>query len=389
MLRWLTAGESHGKALAGILEGMPAGVPVAETTFQKLLTRRRSGYGRGSRAASIERDAVEILSGIRFGRTIGSPISMVIYNKDYLKHAAAMDLFGPRPEGERPVSAPRPGHADLAGARKYETDDIRDIRERASARETAMRCALSVPARALLSELGMTSAAFVRRIGTQEAAIPETATVAELTALIDEVGEGFLTPDPNVVIPWTLLIDKTRTSGDTLGGEIEIRFDGLPAGLGSHVQADRRLDARLAAILMGLPGVHAVEIGQAVQQSRLPGSQAHDPIRWDEARGWFRPTNVCGGLEGGMTNGSQLVVRAVMKPLPGGMPGESPSIEPPHERVPLNTDRSDTVALAALAVTAESVLALELASAVLAKFGSDTLADVQESLERYRRSRFA
>ncbi|HEY9071736.1 MAG TPA: chorismate synthase, partial [Candidatus Ozemobacteraceae bacterium] len=232
VLRWLTAGESHGKALAGILEGMPAGVPVAEASFRKLLTRRLSGYGRGSRAASIERDAVEILSGIRFGRTTGSPISMVIYNNDYTRHAAAMDVFGPRPPEEPPVTAPRPGHADLAGALKYETGDIRDIRERASARETAMRCALSVPARALLSELGVISAAFVRRIGAQEAAIPEAATVADLTALIEEVGEGFLTPDPNVVIPWTLLIDEARASGDTLGGEVEIRFDGLPAGLG-------------------------------------------------------------------------------------------------------------------------------------------------------------
>ncbi len=388
-LRWLTAGESHGKALVGILEGMPSGVPVAEAAFKKLLTRRLSGYGRGSRAASIERDAVEILSGIRFGRTTGGPISMVIYNKDYSKHAGAMETFGPRPEGEKPVTAPRPGHADLAGALKYEIGDIRDIRERASARETAMRCALSVPARALLSELGVTSAAFVRRIGTQEAAIPESATVAELTAPIDEVGEGFLTPDPNVVIPWTLLIDKARASGDTLGGEVEIRFDGLPAGLGSHVQADRRLDARLAAVVMGLPGVHAVEIGQAVRQSALIGSKAHDPISWDESRGWTRPTNLCGGIEGGMTNGAQLVLRAVMKPLPGSMPGETPSIEPPHAAVPLAADRSDTVALAALAVTAESVLALELASAVLDKFGSDTHADIRHSFERYQRSRFA
>ncbi|HOT28221.1 MAG TPA: chorismate synthase [Candidatus Ozemobacteraceae bacterium] len=381
-LRWLTAGESHGKALVGILEGMPAGVFVAEAAFKKLLTRRLSGYGRGSRAASIERDAVEILSGIRFGRTTGSPISMAIYNKDYSKHAAAMEVFGPRPEGEKPVTAPRPGHADLAGALKYETGDIRDIRERASARETAMRCALSVPARALLSELGMTSAAFVRRIGTQEAAIPETAAVAELTALIDEVGEGFLTPDPNVVIPWTLLIDKARASGDTLGGEVEIRFEGLPAGLGSHVQADRRLDARLAAAVMGLPGVHAVEIGQAVRQSRLPGSQAHDPILWNEPRGWVRPTNLCGGLEGGMSNGSQLVLRAVMKPLPGSMPGETPSIEPSHTSVPLAADRSDTVALAALAVTAESALALELANAILERFGGDSLPQIAESMPR-------
>ncbi|HOY65862.1 MAG TPA: chorismate synthase [Candidatus Ozemobacteraceae bacterium] len=382
VLRWLTAGESHGKALVGILEGMPAGVPVSETAFKKLLTRRLSGYGRGSRAASIERDAVEILSGIRFGRTTGSPISMVIYNKDYPKHAASMDVFGPRPEGEKPVTAPRPGHADLAGALKYGTGDIRDIRERASARETAMRCALSVPGRALLAELGVTSSAFVRRIGEREAAIPEVATVAELTAMIEEVGEGFLTPDPTIVIPWTLLIDEARASGDTLGGEIEIRFDGLPAGLGSHVQADRRLDARLAAAVMGLPGVHAVEIGQAVRQSRLPGSRAHDPILRNEPHGWVRPTNLCGGLEGGMTNGSQLVLRAVMKPLPGSMPGEVPSIESPHAAVPLAADRSDTVALAALAVTAESTLALELANALLERYGRDSLPEVAAAFLR-------
>lgn len=387
MLRWLTAGESHGKALTGILDGMPAGVPVTEAAFAELLARRLSGYGRGSRAASIERDRVELLSGVRFGRTIGSPISLIIPNADAAAHAGAMDTFGPRPADVKPVVVPRPGHADLAGARKYTAHDIRDIRERASARETAMKCALSVPARSLLNELGISSVAFVRRIATKEADIPDNATVAELAAGVRDVGDAFLTPDSAMVIPWTMLIDEARASGDTLGGAIELRVDGLPAGLGGYAQTDRRLDYRLAAALMGLPGVHGVEIGRAVEQSRLHGSQAHDAIRWNEPHGWVRPTNLCGGLEGGMTNGSQLVVTAVMKPLPGNLPGDAPSIEAPHAVVPLNADRSDTVALAALAVAAESALSLELADAILEKFGSDTLSEITESLNLYRRAR--
>lgn len=389
MLRWLTAGESHGKALVGILDGMPAGVPISETAFSELLVRRLSGYGRGSRAASIERDRAELLSGVRFGLTTGSPISVLIRNADAEAHAQAMETFGPRPLDVASVVAPRPGHADLAGAMKYNESDIKNIRERASARETAMKCALSVPARALLAELGISSVAFVRRIATKEADIPEQASVAELAARVREVGDAFLTSDAAMVIPWTMLIDEARAAGETLGGEVEIRFDGLPAGLGSHVQSDRRLDALLAAALTGLPGVHAVEIGQAAKQSRLHGSQAHDAVCRKDGDGWFRPTNLCGGLEGGMTNGSQLVMKAVMKPLPGCMPGAVPSIDPPHEIVPLNPDRSDTVALAALAVTAESVLALELASAVLDKFGSDALADIRDSFDRYRRNRSA
>lgn len=389
VLRWLTAGESHGKALVGILDGMPAGVPVAESAFTELLVRRLSGYGRGSRAASIERDRAELFSGVRFGLTTGSPITVIIRNADAEAHARAMETFGPRPPDVKSVIAPRPGHADLAGALKYSTGDIKDVRERASARETAIKCALSIPARSLLSELGIGSVAFVRRIAAKEADIPDQATAAELVGRVREVGDAFLTPDAAMVIPWTMLIDEARAAGETLGGEIEVRFDGLPAGLGSHVQADRRLDSILAAALMGLPGVHAVEIGQAARQSRLHGSQAHDAICWKERDGWFRPTNLCGGLEGGMTNGSQLVMKAVMKPLPGSIPGTVPSVELPHESVRLNPDRSDTVALAALAVTAESALALELASAVLDKFGSDTLTDIREAFERYRRSRSA
>lgn len=386
ILRWLTAGESHGKALTGILDGMPAGVPVMEPAFTELLTRRLSGYGRGSRAASIERDRVEVLSGIRFGRTIGSPISMIIRNADAEKHAAAMSTFGPRPADSKPVVVPRPGHADLAGALKYNACDIRDVRERASARETAMKCALSIPARSLLGELGISSVAFVRRIAAKEANIPDDATVAELAGKVGEVGAAFLTPDSAMVIPWTMLIDEARASGDTLGGSVEVRFDGLPAGLGSHAQSDRRLDTRLAAALMGLPGVHAVEIGRGAQQSMLHGSQAHDDILWSESRGWYRSTNLCGGLEGGMTNGSQLVIRAAMKPLPGSLPGEAPSIEAPHATLPLNADRSDTVALAALAVAAESALSLELADAILEKFGSDTLPEITESLALHLRT---
>jgi len=384
MLRWLTAGESHGRALVGILEGMPAGVPIAEAAFTELMLRRLSGYGRGSRAASIERDKVEILSGIRFGRTIGSPISMVIRNADGAAHAASMDTFGARPPGVKPVTVPRPGHADLAGALKYKTGDIRDIRERASARETAMKCALSVPARALLGELGVSSVAFVRRIGTKEAAIADTATVAGLVAGVRNVGDAFLTPDSQIVIPWTMLIDEARAAGDTLGGAVEVRVDGLPAGLGSHAQSDRRLDYRLAAVVMGLPGVHGVEIGQPIKQSMLPGSQAHDPICWNEPRGWFRPTNLCGGIEGGMTNGSQLVIRAVMKPLPGSLPGEVPAMDSSHTPSHLAADRSDTVALAALAVAGESLVALELVNALLERYEGDSISGMSESIARQK-----
>ncbi len=382
MLKVLTAGESHGRALVGILEGMPAGVPLVPEDFTGLMERRQTGYGRGPRRL-LEPDRVEILSGVWQGLTIGSPIALLIWNRDHRFAVLEPPPLEAEVPAEAPLTVPIPGHGDLVGALKYGFDDVRPVRERASARETAIRAALSVPARRLLQELGVEGIGFVTALGGKAARVPARATVASLRASLDRQSRWFLTPDAKIVPAWKRLVDQARRRGDSLGGVVEVWVEGLPPGLGSHVDPARRLDTRIAAALMGIQAVRAVEIGDGIRQSGLPGRKALDPIKFTTERGWHRPSNRAGGIEGGMTTGERLVVRAFMKPIPG--PCRLPSADLRTGRPALPAFyRSDTSAVDALAGVAESVIALELASAFLEKFGGDTLDDLATALETYR-----
>ena len=380
MLRFLTSGESHGPALTGILEGMPRGVAVAPQDFVRLMRLRWQGYGRGGRR-TIETDDVEVLSGVRHGHTLGTPIALLIRNRDFASWEAVMSPFEDPPAGYEPVVCPRPGHADLVGALKFGAEDLRDIIDRASARETAMRVALSVIPRAFLRELQVESLAFVTRIGNISADLPDT-DFSRLRSAVAANDSGFLTPAIGVVESWRALIDSARASGDTLGGSIQILIKGLPAGLGSFTHWDHRLDGRLTRVLMSIPAVRAVEIGEGIAMSGHMGSQTRDNIAFQAGRGFSRTTNFNGGCEGGMTSGEILSLRVFMKPLPTVRFGETINIAT-KQTIPASIERSDTVALPALALAAESVVVLELASAFLEKFGGETLDEIKTRVDQY------
>ncbi|MDD3148131.1 MAG: chorismate synthase, partial [Candidatus Riflebacteria bacterium] len=357
-LRFLTAGESHGPALTGILEGMPSGVELCPEDFSTLMRRRLAGYGRGRRS-QIESDSVEILSGIIGGFTSGSPISMVIKNVDFARHAAYMHPFNPS-SSEGRINVPLPGHADLVGSQKYGLTDCRPVRERASARETAMRTALSVPARKLLSLAGVGSTCFVESLGGIKANIDYSSAPAEIAAAVRSVGDEFLAPDASVVSAWRGLIDECRNKGTSLGGTGAVIFYGLPAGLGSHVHPDRRLDAILAGLLMSIPAVRGVEVGLAAELAARRSSAA-DSICCDSGSELTRGSNLGAGLEGGMTNGQPLLLRFHMKPLPGNAAVSSVNLDTMEKAMPAFY-RSDIQAVTAAAIVAESVIALQLAS---------------------------
>ncbi len=361
MLRYLTAGESHGPALVGILEGMPAGLPLVAADIDAQLERRQQGYGRGGRMA-IERDRVAILAGVRHGLTLGSPIALLIENRDWPNWR---DRMSAEPGQADPVTVPRPGHADYAGAVKYGHQDLRNVLERASARETAIRVALGAVARRLLGEFGITVGSLVTAIGPVEAAPVEPGLAAWSQAEQSPVRCA----DPAAAAPMMAAIDAARAAGDSLGGLFEVAALGLPVGLGSHAHWDRRLDGRLAQAFMAIPAIKAVEIGLGRAAAGLPGSAVHDPFAPDRSR----TTNHAGGLEGGITNGQPLVVRAAMKPIPtltSPLPSVDLATGRPH---PAHAERSDVCAVPAAAVVGEAVLALELAAALLERLGGDSL----------------
>lgn len=379
MLRFLTAGESHGPCLTAIIEGMPAGLPISTAEINEQLTRRQGGYGRGGRMC-IEQDQVQILSGVRGGRTLGSPITLLITNRDWPNWAEIMaPETGARLE-ERVVSRPRPGHADLSGAVKYRQADIRNILERASARETAARVAVGSVARQLLATLGVTVAGWVVRIGGVDYAVSEYTPTLIKQARLSPV----YCPDAEASQRMMVEIDAAKAAGDTVGGLFEVVVFGLPMGLGSHVHWDRRLDGRLAGALMSIPGVKGVEVGLGFRAAQLHGSAVHDEIFYSPERGFYRETNRAGGLEGGMTNGEPVVLRAAMKPIP--------TLVKPLRSVDLVTkepqeaafERSDVCAVPAASVVGEAVVAWEIAQAVVEKFSHDTLAELAESWGKYR-----
>jgi chorismate synthase len=389
VLRYLTAGESHGPALVGILEGLPAGLPVDRAQIDHQLARRRLGHGRSPRM-SFEDDRMEILGGVRWGRTIGSPVALVIHNAEWPKWTEVMSVDAPPdPSATQqtgrgaPLTRPRPGHADLAGMQKYGLDDARLILERASARETATRVALSTFARTLLSQLGVTVLSHVVGIGGatvgDEDALPQP---GDQDAVDADPVRCFSAPASERMVE---RIDRAQADRDTLGGVVEVLAYGLPPGLGSHVHWDRKLDTRLAAALMSIQAFKGVEVGDGFRSAALPGSQAHDEITSD-GTSYVRRTGRSGGIEGGMSTGETLRVRAAMKPLS--------SLTRPLATVDVRTgepaeaiqQRSDVCAVPRAGVVCEAVVALTLADALLEKTGGDTLEEVRRNLDAYQGS---
>lgn len=381
-LRFLTAGESHGPALVAILEGLPAGLAVPSEAVDRDLARRQKGYGRGGRQ-SIERDRVRYLGGVRFGRTLGSPVAMLIENLDFASWREVMAQEGP-PSDRRAVRVPRPGHADYAGGVKYRAHDLRDVLERASARETAARVACGALARRLLEEVGIEIWSRVVSIGAARDPEPPPAgaPIPELRARTEASPVRALSERAGAEM--VAAIDEAMRAKETLGGVFEVRARGCPIGLGSHVQWDRRLDGRIARAIVSIPAVKGVEIGDAFEVAAGPGSRAHDEF---EARPGARParrTNRAGGLEGGITNGEEVVVRAAMKPLSTlSRPLESFDWRT-GEPAPAHVERSDVCAVPAAAVIGEAMLALVLGDALLEKFGGD---EIEEVVERVRAER--
>jgi chorismate synthase len=391
MLRFSTAGESHGKALVTIVEGLPAGLPVAAEWVDRELTRRMQGYGRGARM-KIERDHIEWLSGLRAGETLGSPVAMLIQNRDWANWEDVMAYEASESVGElrrRRVTRPRPGHADLAGVLKYDRVDARDILERASARETTARVAAGALAKRLLDEFGVEVGSHVVAIGGIRSARMEPP--VPLNEASDRSEVRVL--DPAVEAEIIRRIDAAKQAGDTLGGEVEVVARGVVVGLGSHVSWDRKLDGRLAGMLMSIPAVKGVEIGMGFEASRRPGSEVHDPIESGEAGrqgsgegrsgGFRRPTNNAGGLEGGITTGEPVVVKVAMKPIATLMSPLTTVDLASGQPAKAVSERSDVTAVPAMGVIAEAVVALVLADAMLEKFGGDSLSEMRRNYDGY------
>lgn len=376
MLRFLGAGESHGKGIATVVEGLPYGVPVSGVCIEKELARRRLGYGRSGRM-KLEGDRVEIWGGVRCGITLGSPVAMLVMNAEYDKWKEVMPVEGAS-TGD-PLTGLRPGHADLAGALKYGTRDLRDVLERASARETVGRVCAGTLARGLLAELGVAIRSHVLEVGGVKADGTDTYPSAEVMSRSDDDAMRCLDAEASRLMCEE--VDRARDDGDSLGGVFEVAAYGLPAGLGSHVHWDRRLDGRLAAAVMSIQAVKGVEIGGGFGLAEMRGSAASDAIYHNRERGFYHGSNNAGGLEGGMSNGEIVVVRAAMKPIPTlASPLDSVDLASKKE-VKASVERSDVCAVPAAAVIAEAVVSFVLADALLEKTGGDSLAEIRARYE--------
>jgi chorismate synthase len=386
-MRYLTAGESHGPQLTTIIEGMPAGMPLIAEDINHELARRQKGYGRGRRM-QIEKDTVQITSGIRHGQTLGSPIALVVENNDW-KHWTG--IMGQEPlddqspeEVKRKISRPRPGHADLNGALKYGHRDMRNVLERSSARETTVRVAAGAAAKKLLSLLGIELAAHVVEIGGVKAGNKVFTSLAQLREVTEESPVRCF--DAEAGLKMMEAIDEAKQNGDSIGGVVEVIAEGMPAGVGSYVHYDRKLDAKLAAAIVSINAFKGVEFGIGFEAARKPGSQVHDEIAWEEGRGYYRKTNRLGGFEGGMTTGMPIVVRGVMKPIPTlYKPLMSVDIDS-KEPFAASIERSDSCAVPAAAVVAENVVAWELASSLVDQFYSDRFETLKASIEEQKRT---
>jgi len=379
MLRYLTAGESHGKALTAIIEGLPSGLEVTEEYINEQLSRRQKGYGRGGRM-KIEKDKAEILSGVRFTKTLGSPLTLLIRNKDWENWETIMTSGLGEILENQVVSKPRPGHADLAGAIKYNHQDIRNILERASARETAARVAVGAVARAMLESFSIKIASHVVQIGEVKA--QSTLTDLDEVARISEESEvRCLDKDGEQAMKER--IKRAQEEGNSLGGVFEILVDNLPLGLGSHVHWDRRLDGRLAGALMSIQAIKGVEFGLGFEAARREGSLVHDELFYEPEKGPYRKTNYAGGLEGGITNGERLIIRAAMKPIPTlYQPLHSFDLKT-KEPYEASIERSDVCAVPAAAVVGEAMTAVILAQALQEKLGGDSLEEMQRNYQSY------
>ncbi len=379
-----TAGESHGPALVAIVTGLPAGLLLEKDAIDRDLRRRQQGYGR-SRRQRIETDEVEVLAGLRYGRTLGTPLTLVVRNRDHANWAWGMSPWPPEGEpagkGTRPVTLPRPGHADLAGVQKYKFTDVRNVLERASARETAARVAGGAVAKAFLRALGVEIVSHVVQIGDVQAPLPDGLALTDF-ASVDESPVRCL--DAEATRAMVEEINVLRKRNESLGGVFEVRAFGLVPGLGSHVSWEERLDGRIAGALCSIQAIKGVGLGEGFELAGKPGSEAHDEIFWSGERGFYRETNRAGGLEGGMTTGETLRVRAAMKPLS--------SLTQPLRTVDVRTgeateaiqQRSDVCAVPRAGVVAEAVVALTIADALLEKTGGDSLGEVRRNLDAYR-----
>ncbi|MBI3825546.1 MAG: chorismate synthase [Candidatus Rokubacteria bacterium] len=379
--RFLTAGESHGQALTAIVDGVPAGLGLSDADINVDLARRQRGYGRGGRM-KIERDQVTILSGVRFGASLGSPITLQIANRDWENWQATMSVAPPPPGAAlKPVTRPRPGHADLAGAMKYGHRDVRNVLERSSARETTARVAVAGIARRLLAEFGITILSHVTEIGGVRIADALDLPWDDVRARAEASEVRCADPDAEQAI--IAAIDDARAKGDTLGGVVEVVALGCPVGLGSYVQWDRRLDGRLAQALCSIQAIKGAEFGMGFETARRPGSGVHDEILLDEAGRLVRRTNNAGGLEGGVTNGQPVVVRAAMKPLSTlRTPLRSVDIAT-KETVEAVVERSDVCAVPAAGIVGEAMVAIVLAQAFLEKFGGDSVGEIRANHAAY------
>jgi chorismate synthase len=376
-IRFLTAGESHGRGLVCIIEGLPANLELSSEYINRELERRQRGYGRGGRM-KIEKDSVQILSGVRFGKTLGGPIALFIENRDWENWKEKMAVEGERPETAVPFTRPRPGHADLAGGIKYNQRDLRNVLERASARETACRVALGAVCKRFLEELGVFVGSYVVSIGTVQPPIEEQDLIKR-HQLAEQSELRF--PDPSKDKEFMELIDRAKEMGESLGGVFEVFAVGVPPGLGSHVHWDRKLDGRIAQAMMSIQAIKGVEIGLGFEASKRFGSEVHDEIGYREGEGYFRYSNNLGGLEGGITNGMPIIVRCAMKPIPTlTKPLRSVDVLT-KEEVRAGKERTDVVAVPAASVVGESALALVLADAFLEKLGGDFMEEIKE---RYR-----
>ncbi|AQQ53627.1 chorismate synthase [Planococcus lenghuensis] len=384
-MRYLTAGESHGPQLTAIIEGLPAQLPLTAEMINRELKRRQGGHGRGRRM-QIEKDTVDIAGGVRHGETLGSPVALVVHNDDW-KHWT--NIMGIEPvegdeEVKRQIARPRPGHADLNGGIKYGHRDLRNVLERSSARETTVRVAVGAVAKQVLAELGISIVAHVTEIGGIQADVQKAhgKTAAELRKIIEN--DPVYCADPEASAKMTALIDETKKKGDSIGGTVEVIVEGMPAGIGSYVHYDRKLDAKIAQAVMSINAFKGVEFGLGFEMARRPGSQVHDEILWSEEDGYTRRTNNLGGFEGGMTTGMPIIVRGVMKPIPTlYKPLESVDIET-KEPFKASIERSDSCAVPAASVVAEHVVAWEVANALLEQFDADQLPRLQKNVADYR-----
>ncbi|HDX9651465.1 chorismate synthase [Bacillus wiedmannii] len=383
-MRYITAGESHGPQLTTIIEGVPAGLPLVADDINEELARRQKGHGRGRRM-QIETDQVQIVSGVRHGETLGSPIALVVENRDF---AHWTKIMGAEPlteqeekEMKRKVTKPRPGHADLNGAIKYGHRDMRNVLERSSARETTVRVAAGAVAKKVLAELGITVAGHVIEIGGVQAQEITYSSIEELKSITEASPVRCL--DEEAGNQMMKAIDDAKANGDSIGGIVEVIVEGMPIGVGSYVHYDRKLDAKLAAAIMSINAFKGVEIGIGFEAAHRPGSEVHDEILWNEEHGYTRRTNNAGGLEGGMTTGMPIVVRGVMKPIPTlYKPLQSVDIET-KEPFTASIERSDSCAVPAASVVAEAVVAWELATVLIEQFGLDRMDLIRENIEKH------